>query len=750
MTEFKKNTHVLHKALLSHNLKSDWIMLLLIGLHWFIAAAITAVQYDTYQLGLFGGGLYFLITLIAYRLYKGKKEFRIIVGIVLMLFSMLYIQQHLGRIEMHFHVFIAISFLTIYKDMHALIAAVITTSIYHLLFNYMQMHQMMLFSEPVYIFNYGCGYDIALMHILFVLFEGLVIFYFINISKKDFTALVTAQKNYQDIANNLEKIVHSRTAELTKLNSIFEEAQQITHLGNWEWNILDGSLQWSDEIYRIFGVEPKSFLPTYEKFTSFVHPDDRAYINDHIDLALKNIGPYNVIHRVITPDNEYKYVHERGHVDRDAEGHPVRMIGTVQDITSEIAIQSELKKSEDKFKILTEHSYTGILVHEGNILYTNPKLEEMTGYNQEELLNLDFFTLFPELNNKETLNILKRRTQGEKFTQQYEDIQMSCKDGSSRLVSAFSVTIEYEGRFVALSNVFDMTDIRKAEEQAKTLSLVVEQTDDIIKITDTKGIISYVNDAFIAHTGYARHEAIGKRSNLLKSDKHAAEFFANLWKTIQQGLIFKDVLINRKKDGSIYYEAQTIAPIINSAHEITGYFSTGKDITQHIKLEEKLSQLASTDSLTGINNRRHFEELLTKEIARTKRNNNSLALMMFDIDHFKQINDTYGHNVGDNVLQSIANVILFNIRETDVFARWGGEEFILFFPETNEESAEYLGEKLRHAVEHYDFNDVDKVTASFGITLYKQGETSEELIKRADEAMYQAKSAGRNRVIKLL
>ena len=152
-----------------------------------------------------------------------------------------------------------------------IVSATITTIVYHIVFNYMQDHQMTLFSEPIYIFNYGCGYDIVLLHMIFVLFEALLIVYFITIAKNRFIKLVSTQNSYKEIAENLEKRVKERTSELTQLNKIYDEAQKITHLGNWEWNIVDNSLHWSDEIYRIFGIEPQSTLPTYEKFNSFIH-----------------------------------------------------------------------------------------------------------------------------------------------------------------------------------------------------------------------------------------------------------------------------------------------------------------------------------------------------------------------------------------------------------------------------------------------------------------------------------------------
>lgn len=736
-------------AILRHNLNSDKIMLYLILFHWLMATALTSIQYATYQLGFITGGFIAVMTVLAYKFYRGQKEFRIIIGIALMLFSTLYIQQHLGRIEMHFHIFIAISFLTVYKDGYALISAAITTSIYHVVFNYMQDQQMQLFGEPLYIFNYGCGYDIVLLHILFVFFETLVIFYFIKISKKRFIMLISAQKNYKTIAEELESLVESRTAELTKLNKIYDEAQILTHLGNWEWDITKGSLHWSDEIYRIFGLEPQSTMPTYEKFNSFIHPDDRTYVSDNIDLALKGIAPYHVVHRIVTPQNELKHVRERGQVHCDKEGNPVRMLGTVQDITSEMNIQLDLKKSEDKFKILTENSYMGVLVHDEQIYYVNPQLSKMSGFSREELLEMDIIELFVVEDYQKLQKTLRRRETGEKFTKQYDDVQMRCFDGLLKTVSVYSMTIEYEDRYVALSNIIDVTDIRKAEEQIQTLSQIVEQTDDIIKMTDTDGVLTYVNDAFVANSGYTRRQVIGKKPTFLKSGKHEDSFYSELWETITQGNVFKAVLINRKKDGSLYHEEQTITPILNKNNEIIGYVSMGKDISERIKMEEKLSLLATTDKLTGINNRHRFEELFSSEIIRSQRYTKAMGIIMFDVDRFKSINDTYGHDVGDYVLKTISDVIQFNIRQTDIFARWGGEEFIILTPETIGKDVEHLAEKLRHALEQYSFETVGMVTASFGVTLYQDKETKEEMLKRVDQAMYQAKQDGRNRVVVL-
>ncbi len=161
---------------------------------------------------------------------------------------------------------------------------------------------------------------------------------------------------------------------------------------------------------------------------------------------------------------------------------------------------------------------------------------------------------------------------------------------------------------------------------------------------------------------------------------------------------------------------------------------------------KKIEQLSITDSLTKIYNRSKFESSLDYEIERARRYGNPLSLIIFDIDHFKSINDTYGHLIGDSVLTEIANLVKNNIRSTDIFARWGGEEFVILAPNINKEQAKMLAEKIRKLIAHHRFKYVDHVTVSLGVTEFLPSDNKESFIKRADEALYLAKRKGRNRV----
>ncbi len=171
------------------------------------------------------------------------------------------------------------------------------------------------------------------------------------------------------------------------------------------------------------------------------------------------------------------------------------------------------------------------------------------------------------------------------------------------------------------------------------------------------------------------------------------------------------------------------------------------DISERKRMDEKLKRLATTDILTGAYNRTVFDEIIAREMERVNRYNKSLSVIMFDIDHFKKVNDKFGHNVGDAVLKKIAYIVKQTIRKVDYFMRWGGEEFLIISSETDRERAYILAERLRKKIETFKFDNINKITISCGVAEYKRGDTDNILIKRADDAMYRAKREGRNRVV---
>lgn len=290
---------------------------------------------------------------------------------------------------------------------------------------------------------------------------------------------------------------------------------------------------------------------------------------------------------------------------------------------------------------------------------------------------------------------------------------------------------------------------------------------NIVSKTNPKGVITYVNDKFCEISGYTRDELIGKPHNVIRHPDMPREAFKDLWDTIKAKKSWNGVVTNMKKDGSQYIVDTTVIPILDVDGDVVEYIAIRHDITELEETKQQLrninkamkhkvdelysmtntlEQKAYKDNLTGINNRENFEEIFSLEISTTKLNKSVLSLMIFDVDNFKLVNDTYGHQAGDILLKDLVTLIESNIKNGDVFARWGGEEFVILTPATEINGAYNLAENLRKLVQSYVFNYVDNnLTVSFGIAQLSKDDTKKTLFEKADKALYEAKKNGRNR-----
>ena len=321
-------------------------------------------------------------------------------------------------------------------------------------------------------------------------------------------------------------------------------------------------------------------------------------------------------------------------------------------------------------------------------------------------------------------------------------------DGEKRLLAWWCQNLkDEEGKIKgALSTARDITEERNAQQDIEKLSKALEQIDDIVYITDRFGMISYVNAAFCRHTGYPKEEVLRQNAKITKSGMHAKEFYKELWSVILSGEVYRNTVMNRKKNGDLYYEKKTITPLKDDHGVIVGFISTGKDVTEETMLNKEIERIATVDQLTGIYNRHKFEELFMIESERFRRFSQPLSLILIDIDHFKGVNDTYGHDVGDKVLVQLSAIVQESIRKIDIFARWGGEEFLLLCPGTDIENVRKLAEKIRQSVENTSFPVVGKITISLGLSGFHSDDSFNELFKRADQGLYYAKEHGRNQV----
>ncbi|WP_420265661.1 diguanylate cyclase [Candidatus Magnetominusculus dajiuhuensis] len=295
---------------------------------------------------------------------------------------------------------------------------------------------------------------------------------------------------------------------------------------------------------------------------------------------------------------------------------------------------------------------------------------------------------------------------------------------------------------------------KEIESKNEFIKTILDNNPTFIMITDIDEIY-FLNASFLRFLGFDTFdEFIGKANSInrfmvVKEDSFYKGKSFNVW--------IKEAINTEKTDcivfmaGKDQLKSEARAYIIHAnaipeLQEHKRYLITFTDIS-HIECDMKMFQdMAVKDALTGIFNRKKFGDELSKEIERCLRYNNFLSLIIFDIDHFKSVNDTYGHQTGDYVLQEITKLVSENVRKYDIFARYGGEEFVILTPETSLSGAKELAEKLREIVQDHEFADVGKVTCSFGVSEYVKHEDPAGFIKKADYALYIAKNKGRNRV----
>jgi diguanylate cyclase (GGDEF)-like protein/PAS domain S-box-containing protein len=259
--------------------------------------------------------------------------------------------------------------------------------------------------------------------------------------------------------------------------------------------------------------------------------------------------------------------------------------------------------------------------------------------------------------------------------------------------------------------------------------------------TDLAGNITYVNEAFCKLTGYTAQELIGQNHRMFRSSKTPKEFYKDLWSNITKNRSFSGELRILTKTKEEVWVRIVIEPRYDINGKKIGYVSTREDVTD----KQELRFISERDQLTKIYNRRSFESKLSQAFEHTKKEHQLFGLVMFDIDHFKKVNDSYGHQVGDDILKAISKNIKEVIREEDFFARWGGEEFMLILKTSKIDELKLIVSKIQERIKTTDFSPVPAITLSFGLGIAKEEDTKESLLKRVDNALYKAKENGRNR-----
>lgn len=285
-------------------------------------------------------------------------------------------------------------------------------------------------------------------------------------------------------------------------------------------------------------------------------------------------------------------------------------------------------------------------------------------------------------------------------------------------------------------------ELRSALRTNSMLLGVIDKYVSYIKV-DLEGIIQKVSEHFCLVLNCTKSDLIGKNINLIRSSNTPTELYKKLWEALEDGETFSGDIEDRNFSGGTNWFHVTASPDYDDQGELDGYIAFYQNIDDQMRYKRD----ANTDSLTGLINRAGLDKILEDEIHRSHRYSYPLSAILIDIDHFKEVNDTYGHQVGDMILKEFSKILSANIRDVDMLGRWGGEEFLIICPHTDEEGVHVIAENLRSRVEEYSFSVVGKKTASFGIAQYDSSTLAENLFHQLDRALYCAKNMGRNQVV---
>ena len=740
-------------------------------------------------------------------------------------------------------------------------------------------------------------------------------------------------------------------ARLRESEWLLKEAQRVAKLGHWVFDIRKNKLDWSDEVFRIFGLESKGCATTFESFLERVHPEDRELLIEAYNVSVEQHKPYAIDHRVVMPDKSIRFVHEQGETHYDEKGNALMSIGIVLDITERkqalealqkneeylesifrtvpigIAVvydrvvetindrfceifgytrnelvgdgtkklyiseeeyqrcgkeiydqldvkgvssveahmirkdgreihvlidssrlatsekansvissllditalkqaEEHLRASEERFKALHNASFGGITIHdEGVILDCNQGLADITGYSHQELVGMNCLELVTEESRARVMDSITTESE-----EPYEAMGLH-RNGEKYPLRLAPKMIPYKGKTVRVTEIRDISEQKRTEEELRTHrdkleDLVRERTEKLtesnselqrmIEASDTRSeqtaMLNEMSELLQAcETEEETYRvAVGVCAKLFPKDSgclgvldednwsinvvgswghgHScnAEFAHNDCWAIRRGKAH--MVLESEADPLCRHvreepECGTLCVPMNAQGKVLGmthmlFDSAMKEFKEserhriiheklsllgglveryapslvNLRLRESLREQSIRDQLTGLFNRRHMEEAMSRELARAQRRGAPLVVVMIDVDHFKKFNDTYGHETGDDVLRRLGEFLTSTVRIEDIPCRYGGEELVLILPECSSKDGLVRAEDVRKGIEEdvMVVHDGERlqVTASLGVASFPlDGEGVATLIAAADKALYRAKEGGRNQVV---
>ncbi len=524
-------------------------------------------------------------------------------------------------------------------------------------------------------------------------------------------------------------------------------AQRVAHLGNWVWDIETGMSWWSDEMYRIFGQRRGDVDPSSLTVLRHVHPDDRGAIESMVTECLAERAPVEAEFRIVRQDGEVRTVHGRAEVTVDAARKPIRMTGVIQDITERKQTEERLARREREFHQLVDAVPVLLAYHDAEERYrlVNRHFEDWFGISQDAIVG----RTVAEVVGADAYAVLRpniaRVLAGESFV--WQGPVTFERAGTRHVREAYAPRRGSDGRVVGYFQLTeDVTAFKRVEEALRRseaeLRAVFEATDDAVTLLDTEGVIKLINEPAARILGRAPDEVEGR----LLYDFLPPDAARERRLEVESVLVSGDGLRVDHPWGERWFETG-IHPV-HEGETTLGVAIYARDITDRKQAEDRIRHLATHDDLTDLPNRNLGRDRLAGALARARRDSTMAALLFIDLDGFKPVNDTLGHDAGDTVLKEVARRLSGSVRETDTVARFGGDEFIVILTHVTDDSAagriaEAILERLPRPIALADQEVA--VGCSIGIAVYPaDGDTPEQMIDQADAAMYLVKRAGKH------
>jgi diguanylate cyclase (GGDEF)-like protein/PAS domain S-box-containing protein len=548
----------------------------------------------------------------------------------------------------------------------------------------------------------------------------------------------------------LQRLVGQQLESIRRREQQLSEAQKITHLGSWEWELADGRPVLSDEMYRILGLEPETVLASCRDFLDRVHPEDRQALEKLMQQVLA--APHTVsshYFRLMRADGSTRIIRGQLEAIFDPSGKAQSMIGTCHDVTELKWAEAALRASEQRFSRIFQATPDLLSITnraDGSFLEVNEAFLRTLGYQRSEVIGRSQAELRVWADERELSGVLRElEEQGE-----VRDVEVRFQAKSGRGVPGLVSVgpLEMNGNKYLLTLFKDISERKRLEEDRAHLAAIVESSDDAIMATDVHGNITSWNAGAQKIFGCAAGEMKGRQLALLVPAERKGEILTLQHKVLSEEQVTHFDTVHARKDGVQIYVSLTMSPIKNAQGAIVGTSCIARDVTERTRLEETIKHQAQHDTLTDLPNRKLFMDFLALELAQARRNRRHLAVLFLDLDRFKQINDTLGHAAGDLLLQAVAQRLKRCVRESDTVARIGGDEFNVLMPDLTQ--SDDVGTVVRKIMGVFEppflLDNVEvNATTSVGISMFPgDGGSCEELVQKADSAMYVAKQSNGN------